>query len=296
MIFNKLSFTLIALLFLSISCSEPFNISDKENADENVFRVYDAVKAKVKTWNESISNHQTDQLIEVYSSNVDYYLNNKSSTDCIALKKSWLEKHPEYSQSIKFLEVYHFEVDRTPDEFIAEFDKLCTENGKTTTVHSFLHFKKFNGEWLIYKESDVATEIAIAKKSPNINLPNGHYGFERNYWVDTRDVEGFAHETVPYRTYISFDILNETITGRINWYSGTMRSSMDYLIVAGIMENGLLTLDVIYNPNEEYSLDQPEDFANMAIENWRFKIVDNHRLVGVSKNLSLVYGLSFESK
>lgn len=262
---------------------------DAVEGDSSAFAYYNEVERILNEWNEAISNHHPDALANYYATEVLHYSKPLSKAECIQAKTKWLSEHPSYSQKIEHAEVYFMESDTTLSEFIAEFDKVCTENNNSKTVHAYLYFKQENGAWKITGETDDATELSKAKKTPANTIKNGESEFYRGYWADTRGISGFAHDMVPYRFSLSLNV-DRKITGSYYLYSGTMREMTHYLIVDGQMENGTLTLTVVYNENEQYSQDDyPKDTQK---EKWHFKIINGNKLVCLDKDNGYLYAKS----
>ncbi|WP_186280153.1 hypothetical protein [Fluviicola chungangensis] len=254
---------------------------DKPNT-ENVFRRYDAVKKILKKWNEAISEHRLSDLENLYADEVSYYSKKSNKQAVLTQKSDWLKIHPSYKQELGYVDVYYDDEDVLGVEFVVQFTKICIENGKKTEIESYLYFRKFGNEWKIVRETDAPTEVNVARKKPVTNLPEGNYNYYTGQWSDTRDVQGFGHDQVPYSVNLNFTIGVGGITGVYHYYSGTARSRTFYLIKSGKIDNGILELHVIYSQVDD---PEPEDFDEDAeTETWRFKILENKQLFSLSKD------------
>jgi hypothetical protein len=247
----------------------------------NIFRRYDAVKKILKKWNQAISGHRPVDLENLYADEVIYYSKKSNKQAILSQKTDWLKKHPSYKQELGYTDVYYDDMDTMEVEFVAQFTKICIENKKKTEVESYLYFRKFGKEWKIVRETDAPTEVNVARKKPVVNLPEGKYEYYIGQWSDTRDIPNFAHDQVPYNTSLDFAITANGITGIYDYYSGKARSRTYYLVKSGKIENGILELTVIFS---QFDNPTPEDFDESAeTETWRFKILENKQLVGLSK-------------
>lgn len=260
--------------------------------EEGVFERYDKVEQIVSRWNMLIDDHRAEKLSGVYADEVMYYLHPQTQQECIANKVKYLAAHTGYRQEIDHLEVYYFEEDTLGKMLVAEFDKICTDKGKKTTVPSLLYCARFNGQWKIVQETDRATELNRAKRTRGSGLANGTCTFYRGYWMDTRSIPQFAHDQVPYRFTIQLNVTDNGITGAYAIYSGTMRSTMEYLVVAGKTTDGILDLTVVYNPDGL----TPEEYAAEADpakeEHLHFRIIRGDELVGLDPDEGYLCGKS----
>jgi hypothetical protein len=259
--------------------------------DRGIFDRYNAVKQVVREWNAAIDGHHPEKLKDLYADQVMCYLEKKSAAAVVADKTAWLKKHGNYRQQLKHVDVYYNEDDTTLSHFKAEFTKICTENGKTTEIQSWLHFERINGFWKIVTETDAPTEVARANKAKNRTLKKGTHQFYRGHWVDTRDDESLAHDQVPYRFAFELEI-GDKVTGSFWWYSGRLRSVTEYLVTDGKMQNGILELTLVWNGEEEYTLEDYEPGSEEE-ETWRFRIVSENEIVGIDKDNPYTYGVSF---
>ena len=269
--------------------------------DENIFRHYDAVKKILKKWNQAINEHQLSDLENLYADEVSYYSKKSSKQGVLTQKSDWLKKHPSYKQELGYTDVY-FDEDDIQEveeavlkvEFVAQFTKICIENGKKTEIESYLYFRKFGKEWKIVRETDALTEVNVAKKKPVFNLPEGRYNYYFGQWSDTRDIHGFAHDMVPYSADLYFTMADGKITGIYDYYSGTARSHTYYLIKSGKVANGILELEMVYSEVDIPWADDMDiniddfDEADLSKETktWRLKILENKQLVCLSKECS----------
>lgn len=268
--------------------------SAPEPDDETLFTRYDRVKQAVQEWNTAIDGHKHQALNNLYADRVECYLETKSQQACVDGKARWLQAHPGYRQQVEHLQVYYFEDDTLLKVFVAEFDKVCQEGDKTSTVPSFLYFSNNGAGWQIFKETDVPTEVQRARKAPAQVLPKGELTFRRSYQADTRDIPGFAHENVPYDFSLYLNV-GETITGNYLLYSGTMRSTTNYLIPEGKITDGVLEMTVIYYGEEEANLEDydPNETNPDRVEHWHLKIVNNGtELVCMDADNGYLYGKS----
>ncbi|WP_343605779.1 hypothetical protein [Fluviicola sp.] len=262
----------------------------------NIFRRYDAVKKVLKKWNQAISDHQLSDLENLYADEVIYYSKKSSKQTILNQKSSWLKKHPSYKQKLGYTDVYFDQDDIQEVEepvlkvaFVARFTKICIENGKKKEVESYLYFRKFGNKWKIVCETDAITEVNVALNKPVMDLPEGEYHYYIGQWSDTRDVPGFAHDMAPYDSRLDFTIKDGEILGVYDWYSGTLRSHIFYLIKSGKIKNGILELEIVYCEVDipsipEHIDDIEEDYLSKETETWSFKILDNKQLIGISKD------------
>ena len=264
----------------------------------NIFRRYDAVKKILKIWNQAISGHRMADLENLYADEVIYYSKKSNKQAILTQKSDWLKKHPSYKQELGYTNVYFDEDDIQEVEelvlkvaFVAQFTKICIENGKKTEVESYLYFRKFGKEWKIVCETDALTEVNVMRKKPLVDLPEGEYNYYLGQWSDTRDVPGFAHDMVPYSASLDFKIGAGEITGVYDYYSGTLRSHTYYVIKSGKVVNGILELETAYSEVDIPSIPSSEDIDEMYEDSYlsketeilRFKILENKQLVGLSK-------------
>lgn len=255
----------------------------------NVFPYYNAAKKILKNWNQAISKHKPENLENLYADEVIYYGKKSNKQAIVNQKSDWLKKHTSYKQELGYTDIYYYDnevyiykIGPKQFELVAEFTKICIENQKKTEVISYLYFRKFGKEWKIVRETDVITEINLAKKKPVLNLPEGERRYYVGQWSDTRDVPGFAHDQVPYESSLNFTVADNGITGVYHWYSGTARSRTFYLIKSGKIANGILELEVIFSVMDDPA---PEDFdEDEPTETWRFKILENNQLFCLSKD------------
>lgn len=261
--------------------------------DEDAFARYDQAKKLLAAWNDAINKVRPDQLKAVYADTVRYYRQSFSKEACIAQKIEWLQKHEGYTQKMKNVSVYYLDADTSMSVIIAAFDKICLHQQSTATVHSFLYFARLGNDWKIIGESDEATELNRARKAPNSMLKNGEQVFYYGYWEDTRNIDGFAHNMVPYNSTLTLHVADK-ITGYYTLYSGALRSTTSYLIPTGKIENGILLLTAVYNGNDEFSLEDYEhgEIPDKKKEQWHFKIINGNELVCLDKNNGYLYGRS----
>lgn len=268
--------------------------SENEDADAlgiETFECYDQAKKILQAWNTAINNHQTEQLKNLYAPQVDCYMETISKEQCVEKKSTWLEAHKAYQQKIENIQIYYMDSDTNMTILIAEFNKVCIEENKTTEVTSFLHFKQFGNEWKIIAETDLSTEVSKAKKAPISTLGKGTYTFYRGYWEDTRDDENFGHDMVPYNFTLTLNV-GDKITGEYAIYSGRLRGITFYLIVSGKIENGILELAMVYNENQEISLEDYNtgEYDHKEKQVMHFKIINGNTLVCLDEDEGYVYG------
>ncbi len=92
---------------------------------------------------------------------------------------------------------------------------------------------------------------------------------------------------VPYNTSLDLKVTPKGITGLYNEYSGTTRSRIFYLVKSGKIVNGILELQLVYSESDETSLEDLE--GNEETEIWRFKILPDQKLLGISKENGALY-------
>ncbi|MGB0864058.1 MAG: hypothetical protein ACPGXZ_14135, partial [Saprospiraceae bacterium] len=112
------------------------------------------------TWNNAINNHDWETLKTLYSNEVDYYAKKKKIEDILSLKKSYLEKNPNFKQSVSLrstIETYYNSV-------TVKFDKSYKNNASIDTTFSTLSLIKGSQGWKIINETDIETQIKNHKR------------------------------------------------------------------------------------------------------------------------------------
>lgn len=273
---------------MDASVPEAGPVSSGETADnEPVFLRYDAVKKALHEWNEAITRHRTIDMENLYADTVIYYSEKLAKQSVFSRKNEWFKKHPFHSQELGPYEIYYDDSDSLGLEFTAAFTKVSIEKEQRVEVDAYLYFRKFGEQWKIVKETDAITEVYVAKKKPVTSLPLGNYSFYQGYWSDTRDIPQLAHDMVPYNTSLDLKVTPKGITGLYNEYSGTTRSRIFYLVKSGKIVNGILELQLVYSESDETSLEDLE--GNEETETWRFKILPDQKLLGISKENGALY-------
>ncbi len=269
------------------------NIVHADGDTTNVFVRYDQVKKVLQEWNTAIDNNQLELLNNLYADTVDCYLKRLSKKECIESKQKWLKEHIGYHQKIEYLEIYYLDDDTLGSFFIAEFTKVCVEKNETVKVDAVIHFARFANDWKIIKESDRPSEASLAEKMPGGILKAGKNIFRFGYWVDTREEEDFGHDQVPYWDLLTLNV-GTKITGEYLRYSGRMREIYSHLVLEGTIKNGILEITVVFNENQEWSLEtyNPDEVPDSQKEHWHFKIVNGNELVGIDKEQIYFYGRS----
>lgn len=266
--------------------------SDK--SDSGTFERYNEAARLLKAWNAAINANEPETLLKLYAGKVEYYLQTQSGQACADQKSDWLGKHPKYSQQITEQQIYFLDTDTNATVLIAEFMKVCTDQGKTTRIPSMLYFSMADGALKITRETDLHTEASRAKRASAGTLKKGDYSFWRGYWKDTRNVPQFAHDMVSY--WFSIDIsVGNGITGEYLTYSGEMRSIVYSFIPEGTIRDGILDLTVVDCSSLMENITMEEyksgEYDHLPKRHMHFKIISGNTLVNLDKG-EWLYGKS----
>ncbi len=248
---------------------------EEEEEYLNRFDHIDIVKEILSEWNRGINQHTVDMLEPFYAPKVQYYKSFSSAKNCVNAKEVWLAKHEGYHQCIENLSLYYPYITYEDSLIAVEFDKLCIENGNTTTVSAYMELERQGKQWKIIKESDVISEISLALSQPNVVLLDGEHEFNREYWIDTREDEVLAHDMVSYRNYITIKKDGNEYKGEIARYSGSLRHWIHWNILKGEMDDGVLHL-MTYMVPEDYEDWEPD---TTDLDTLSYKIIDQNTLI-----------------
>jgi|GEM_PF-3240264 len=111
----------------------------------------------VRVWNGCHSMKFLDNLAELYASNLFFYGENRSKSDCINIKRQLFQKYPDYFQRI----IGGINVTQAnPDEYRCNFTKYISVGRITAPVPAYIIFRKSgDNQWEIIAESDPETDI-----------------------------------------------------------------------------------------------------------------------------------------
>lgn len=245
---------------------------------------FQTAKKLLLQWNAAISEGQPEKLAQIYAPSIKFYLQNMAAAACVKSKKDWLAKHPTYRQEVKGIYLYNMAVEGVAEtDIIAEFKKVCIENGTSKEYDALLVFRKINKEWKLVQETDLITEVNLHKKAPAFDLPRGKYHFAREYWEDVPDEENLAHDMVAYSYDLEIEITEESIRGSYQTYSGRMRNLTNYALLSGSMGEGILTIDVAMELDEDGNLAEETEVMH-------FKVINARQIVLLDKEMSWLYG------
>jgi hypothetical protein len=122
----------------------------------------------VEEWNKSHSSEYKNGFEQLYADSVFFYGTLKDKNSCISIKRSLLEKQPDFYQQI----YGNIDIDTISNsEVKCSFVKRVTSNKETSDYPSYLIFKKFGNNWKITVESDLITDKNISKKTTIKDIP-----------------------------------------------------------------------------------------------------------------------------
>lgn len=200
----------------------------------------DSTLFALNIWNDGINHSDVVKIHDCYSGEkVRYYLKELDAEKIANSKINWLKKHKGYQQKLGRVEVQYPDEDK--DIIRCFFEKICIENSKKDTLYAIVDFKKSKGDYVIVRETDLASEIAIAKRAKPIDLPEGEASYLNYCWVDTRNDKGLAHSFVPYRIHITTSRKGYNLNVSLVSYSGRIRSIQDYAVKDADFMDGELT-------------------------------------------------------
>lgn len=165
---------IFALLLLLISCNNGrvSNNSTKINEVKSESNDTILLTDLTKKWNDCIVQKDLKILAELYSEQVSIYGVSISKTQGIENKEKFLNKYPDFNQSITGKIV----VNKIKDnQYKVIFPKRTNYNKKTIDVESYLIFEKISNSWKIVNESDNTTDKNITNKiesSEQLELTN----------------------------------------------------------------------------------------------------------------------------
>lgn len=214
----------------------------------------DSIQHVVEQWNKAINEKDYAFLQTLYAPHPKFYLKEFTPSGIVSSKRTWLEKHPEYRQEILGLQVQY----PTNDEgtIRCAFRKVLHTKEATDSVWALLDLHYANGQYLIHKESDQASELVLHRTPTQKGIPaTATYMYD--YWLDTRNDQALAHSFVPYYMVLSYD---QTDTS-FYWYSGSLRSVTDFYLRNFNVENGFLSFEAApIWPGREDDIPEEEDF------------------------------------
>lgn len=142
-------------------------ISEEERIAEKLGQTFDysdmpdTLKAAliVRQWNGSHNVSYVDNLFGLYGTQVFFYGENRSRSECLRIKRDMLQKYPEYFQRI----IGGIKVKRQSDgSFKCEFTKYVNIGKITAPVPAYLIVSKdSNGRFVIIAESDPQTDQRV---------------------------------------------------------------------------------------------------------------------------------------
>jgi serine/threonine protein kinase len=119
------------------------------------------VESNVTAWNAAHATKNADALRSLYADSVLYYGSYQSRQACIASKRAFLAKNPDFTQQF----VGQIQVVSQGDSVRAEFVKRVLLRGRTTDYPSYLVFARSSTGWQIVTEGDAITDANLAKKA-----------------------------------------------------------------------------------------------------------------------------------
>ena len=264
------------VIILLVFCSTCYYSFSQEEANDVNSR--DSILRFLSEWNQNIVDKNYSNLEKEYSSEVSYYGQEKSATLICSGKRSWLEKHPDYTQEMEKIEIRWTE--KFPEIQQCIFDKVYSSDGNTKTVKAILELQKSNNRYYIVKESDYPSEIKVANKVPAISISKGTHAYSNSYVLDIRNdtVLNLAHDFISYELTFSLDIGERIIANSMSYYSGSLRESTEFDLTDIDISDGFLSFYA--NPLPYYS---DEDAENGQIAHefqfFKFKIVSEDHLI-----------------
>ena len=113
-------------------------------------------------WNQAHSLDNLNQLYQLFDNTVLFYGLTLSKDECIAKKRSLLNKYTSFEQEIV---TYGFSVQEIEvNKYKCSFTKRVITEGKSNDYPSYLIFRKYGDNWKIIAESDLITDRNLANK------------------------------------------------------------------------------------------------------------------------------------
>lgn len=214
----------------------------------------------VQAWNQAIDEGDLAALEKMYAQDLYVYGSNISKSACLASKRQFFERNPNYSQKAGEL----FEV-RMPFEgrFEAYFPKTSIINNVEKQYRAVVMFdRQEDGRYLVVGESDATSDKNTAKRIKGKAFADGHYCFVDNGIV-------FNNVAIPARYDLRFDfeVKNKQVTGSGEYYSPSMRTYYSLNIKGETHSNGVVSLRL--NAEGPLYPDDPKDVLHWEQE-WKY--------------------------
>lgn len=237
----------------------------------------DSILAFLNDWNQTILDRDYLKLEKNYASEVSYYGQKKDAALICSGKRSWLEKHPDYSQELESIEIRWAE--NFPEIQQCVFDKVYSSDGNTQTVKAILELKKIGNRYIIVKESDYPSELKATLKVPASDISKGTHSYTRSYVLDIRrdTILNLAHDFIGYDLGFSLDIGERIIANSMTYYSGSMRETTEFDLTDIELSNGFLTFYA--NPLPAYDNEDEDNWTTHEYQYFKFKIISDSELM-----------------
>jgi hypothetical protein len=170
----------VCLSYLFASCN---GCGTKKTAPETQKLSFDELTS---IWNEANNNKDINELRSLYDTIVHFYQYKYSVDECIKSKLEYFEKYPDFKQKIEG----RIFIDSLKDGFVKiNFTKAVIKGDKEEKTAAYLVFRRHNGSWKIFAESDLNTDRLLSSGAQiPVNAVEGDFdgdGITDYMWLET---------------------------------------------------------------------------------------------------------------
>ncbi|MCB9234931.1 MAG: hypothetical protein H6581_24970 [Bacteroidia bacterium] len=230
------------------------------DGDETLPQVFDRAAEVRDGWNKALNERNWDQLSSFYAKEVWLYGQKNSREQVLKGKKEYLEKVPDFQQSLEKTDFEATQIERKgiPTTRVT-FSKTTETAGKKTTVMAYLDLQKQENTWKIVAESDFTTDRSLFERAEGMLPSEGNNCFAKEEIEDARGgIED--RETMDNSSWLEFTWEKGQITsGRLSYRGGQIHSETVYLIKSAKMEakNSFMLSCQMYDEIQEMEVGNP---------------------------------------